>query len=748
MDPAPSAIRRVQARPRVRSLDRLFEARRELGPAIAGSVLPFALVFYLALRGGGYDRVVLGEFGIAVWWLVLLGAVVGILPAARISRAGWVVLGLLSAFGVWTALGITWSESAERSAAEAARVAAYLGVFALALAAQGRDGLRRTANAVAAAIALVGVLALLSRLHPAWFPANDAARLLPPDVGNRLGYPLNYWNGLAALLAMGIPLLLGLALRARHLVTRALAGAALPAMALTTFYTFSRGGAIAIVIAVLVFIALYPRRLTILPTLLVSGAGSLLLIGAATQREALEDHVLTDAARTQGDEMLALVLVVCAGVGLLQVAIGLAARHGLGPRPTLSARQGAGIAAAGVAVIAALAVATGLPDELSGRTQTDAAGAGRLGSVSTEGRAEYWSAALDANATAPLTGIGSGTFEFWWARNAIRGFPFIRDAHSLYMETLAELGMIGFALIVLTMGAVLVAGMRRVFTASPERRPVLVAAVASCVAFVAFAGIDWVWELPVVPIAFLLLAGAILGRDASTEAKLGQPGATLALDPSPSRASSPVIRLALAGLAVLSLIAVAVPLASVELTRHSEERLRSGELDSALDAAKRAESLQPYAATPKVQQALVLERSGDLAGAAAAAREATRRESTNWRTWLLLGNVEAQRGQATAAVDAFDEATRLNPRSATPRFQQALALKRSGDLAGAAAAAHGATRREPTNWQTWLLLAKVKAKRGQATVAVNAYLEAARLNPQSPVFQETTPEQFASRLRE
>ena len=140
---------------------------------------------------------------------VLLGAVVGILPTARISRAGWVALGLLSAFAVWTALGITWSESAERSAAEAARVAAYLGVFALALAAQGRDGLRRTANAVAAAIALIGVLALLSRLHPAWFPTNDAAQLLEPDVGNRLSYPVNYWNGLAALLAMGIPLVLG-----------------------------------------------------------------------------------------------------------------------------------------------------------------------------------------------------------------------------------------------------------------------------------------------------------------------------------------------------------------------------------------------------------------------------------------------------------------------------------------------------------------------------------------------------------
>ena len=110
-------------------------------------------------------------------------------------------------------------------------MAAYLGVFALALAAQDRDGLRRTINAVAAAIVLVGLLALLSRLHPAWLPPDDAAQR-PPEVGNRLNYLLQYRNGLAALIAIGIPPVLTAALRARHLVTQALAAAALPAMGL------------------------------------------------------------------------------------------------------------------------------------------------------------------------------------------------------------------------------------------------------------------------------------------------------------------------------------------------------------------------------------------------------------------------------------------------------------------------------------------------------------------------------------
>ena len=69
--------------------------------------------------------------------------------------------------------------------------------------------------AVASAIALVGVLALLSRLHPSWFPADNTAEALGA-ARSRLNYPLNYWNGLAALIAIGMPLLLAIATEARH----------------------------------------------------------------------------------------------------------------------------------------------------------------------------------------------------------------------------------------------------------------------------------------------------------------------------------------------------------------------------------------------------------------------------------------------------------------------------------------------------------------------------------------------------
>src|SRR5918994_7611932 len=342
----------------------LAEVAGRIGPALAGWLLPFALVLYLALKGGGYDEVIRGEVGIAVWWVVLLGALVGVLPAARIRWIGWVGLGLLIAFGFWTAIGVVWSDSAGRSAAEIGRIAMYAGVFAFALAVQGRDGLRRTVSAVATAIAVVAALALLSRLHPAWFPSNDVARLIP-NVKARLNYPLNYWNGLAAFTAMGIPLVLVAAARARYIALQALAAAAVPAMALTAYYTFSRGGMLEVGVALVVLLILYPRRLALLPTLVPAAAGSAILIAAARQRGALDDGLRNAAAHSQGNEMLALVLVVCAGAALVQVAIALAARYQVGPRLRISWKVA--VPAVAVAALAALAIAlaAGAPGKLS-----------------------------------------------------------------------------------------------------------------------------------------------------------------------------------------------------------------------------------------------------------------------------------------------------------------------------------------------------------------------------------------------
>ena len=649
--------------------------RARLDPAAAAAwTLAFALVAYLALSNGGYDTIVRSQAGIAVWWIVLLGALAGILPA-RIGAAGWVAIGLLAAFAAWTGLAIGWSESAERSAVELGRVAAYLGVLALAISVQGKAAARHTINGLASAIGLVTLLAVLSRLHPQAFPANDHLALLSQDSARKLSYPLNYWNALAAFAALGVPLLLAVAIGARTLAGQALAAAALPLSALCIYLTISRGGVLAVAVGLVAFLALVPLRLHAIGTLLAAAAGSAVLISATSQRDALQDGAPTATAIGQGNEMLWLVLIACAGVAFLQVAMGLAARHL--PRPAVldpGRRATALRALAVLAVLAVTAVAAGVPGTVSDRWQQFKAVPGtvaqggqdnvfsRLGAADGTGRYQFWQSALDAHSSAPWQGIGPGTFEFWWARNGTLT-DFVRDAHSLYAETLAETGFVGLALLVALLGWLAVVAVRRSVRAAPGLRLWIAAAAGGLAAFLTAAALEWVWEMAAIAVVALLLGAVIVaGRDDGAPRDPGADDPARAADAGAPRGGL-AGRAVLALLAVAGLVAVVVPMAGALATRDSRQAAADGRLTAALQDSRTAERLQPYAATPRLQRALVLEEAGSLDAAASAARAATVEEPTNWRTWLVLARIDARRGSSASAIDALREARRLNPRS-------------------------------------------------------------------------------------
>jgi hypothetical protein len=628
-------------------------------------VASFALVFYLAVSGGGYDPVVHTETGIAIWWIVGVGAVTGVL-AIRFGALGWAALALLGGFVLWTGLAMTWTESAERTASELARVATYGGALALGLLLAGGRSARPMMNGLACAFAAVAGLAVLSRLHPAWFPANDHADFLPEAL-NRLSYPLNTWNGLASFVAMGLPVLIGAALWARTKAGQAAAAAALPVMGLCIYLTASRGGAIAAGFGLVATLVVFRDRLAVLATLLTGGAGAAILIASAAQRDALERGEASALAAGQGDELLWLSVLVCGGVALLQVAIVLAARFARRPALFMPTPRRTAAIGGGVALLAALAfvVAGGpgalgdawsefkaLPGEVAGSgpltESTTRDVADRLSTVSGNGRWQYWQAAVDAMQTDPVRGIGPGAYEFWWARNAtVPGF--VRDSHSLYFDTLAETGIVGLVLLLALLGVALVGGTARTLRAGdPERLPLAAATVAVAV-FAVAAAADWVWEVPAVPCALMLLiAVALAARSGDRAGRL------------PSR-------LGLGAVAVVAIVAVAIPLAGTSAVRESQADAADGRLGPALSAAASAERAQPYAASADLQRALVLELAGDLPRATAAAREASADEPTNWRTWLVRARLEAQAGEAQAAVDSYRRARSLNPLSPTLR---------------------------------------------------------------------------------
>jgi hypothetical protein len=117
-------------------------------------------------------------------------------------------------------------------------------------------------------------------------------------------------------------------------------------------------------------------------------------------------------------------------------------------------------------------------------------------------RPHYWHVAWSDYTSHSLLGSGAGTYADYWLHHRKNG-EFVRDAHSLYLESLAELGPVGLGLVALALGAPLVALRRRA-------DGIVAAAAGAYVAFVVHAAVDWDWELPAVTLTGLVCGGAVL----------------------------------------------------------------------------------------------------------------------------------------------------------------------------------------------------------------------------------------------
>jgi O-Antigen ligase len=625
------------------------------------------LIVYLSLKAGGYDPIPRDQVGILVWWALLVGIAVAAISIERIGYSGRVVLIVFLGLVAWTALALSWTQSDERTATELARVVTYLGVFVLALAVQAGRRWRALLFGVTAGIAIVTGLAVLSRLHPQWFPPNDLGRVLPGiEIERRLAYPLNYSSAQGSFAAMALPLLLAASSAARTYAGQLLAAAALPIAGLA-FYLSSSGTATLVVVAGLAaFFLIAPDRLPKVATLAVGAAGTAILGYAVNHRSALDRGLPTAELKSQGSDVLLILIFVCIAVALCQLAISMAVRHGRRPSWLLISPRVAALATVAVIIIAVpVAAAAGGAHEAKDRWDNfkNPAGAGpanqsrssQILNTSGSGRYQFWQSAIDAYKTEEFHGIGPGTFEFWWAQHGTFNGAFVRDAHSLYIETLAELGIVGFILVTGLVLAIIGIGSVRAMRAPPDLRLGLAAATAGCVAFAVAAGVDYMWEIGVMPICFFILAAVAV--DAARAAVRRARTRTEQRRREIGWWAGTVLA------SVLALVVIYLPYKGATDLRASEQDVSRGDLDSALSEARSAADAQPYAASPRLQEALVLERQGKFNQAADAAREATQKESTNWRTWFVLSRLEAERGRAKASLAAYQRAKQLNPHS-------------------------------------------------------------------------------------
>lgn len=627
----------------------------DLSP-ISSWILGFGLVVFAAASNGAFGITVFGQIGTFAWLLLALGLVLGLFPIDRPSPQGWTAMGLWVGLAAWTTLGLLWTDSPDKTWVEIARLATYGGVFALALFSRGRDSLDSQLGSVAAGVSVVAALALLSRFQPDIWPSASETGLTLTSEAARLSFPLDYWNGLAALVAIGLAPLIEVAGGVRRLVFRALATAAIPISILTIYFTFSRGGILAAALALILYFGLAPNRLTRLLPAGLGLLGGLVLVALAMSKGDLKDGLLNSAASSQGDTMMIATIVVF----LLTALIAFLILDRIGeialPERFRPSRKSAGIGVGAIAAIAILLlIVGGAPGKVSNgwddfkSAEPPAHGSARLEAANGNGRYQYWSSAVKQWEKAPLKGQGAGTFEFWWAETGDRS-GFIRDTHSLYFQTLGESGAVGLFLLLGLFTIVIVIGFRRALVKVLGKRSPgagwVAAATAGCTAFMLSAGLDWSWQLPAVVFPFLLLAATIIGQTAENQTRLD------------IRA-----RIGLVIVPLAAVILIAIPLASALTLEHSQQKARDGDLTGALDAARSAHAISPSTAAPLLQEAGVLEQLGYPEEAIDAAREATRKEPVNWRNWLVLSMIEGRHGEIEQGLEDYRKARSLNPRS-------------------------------------------------------------------------------------
>ena len=455
---------------------------------------PTALAFF----SGGYFEAPRLWAGLVVWIAVALLALAGLISVprgpARLMLAGLVGLAAL------TTLSITWSPLRDAALADSERVWLYVGFALLAVSLLRAPVTRAVAPALAAGTAVVASYALATRLLPTLVPSERSV-----SAGARLDQPLTYWNGMGVLLAFGIVLALHVAADpTRRTWLRTAALAALPAHGLALYLTFSRGSLAALAAGVVVLLALTRDRRALALAVVGLGLGGL-LAAVASAFPGVDSLAGDEAARRNEGAIVLVALLLASGVAAAATrAILRGAADDLRSPRALAAAAVAGLVLVAGAVVMVTRDPEPPPREVPSRGADLPTTRARLGTLESN-RYEYWQVALDVFADRPLAGVGAHGFQQQWLlRRDIRENA--QDAHSLYLETAAELGVIGLILLAAFLAAI-GSALRRLL-AHPASRPTAIGLAAASACWLVHAALDWDWEMPTVTLLFLAVAGA------------------------------------------------------------------------------------------------------------------------------------------------------------------------------------------------------------------------------------------------
>ncbi len=463
------------------------------GVANAARLVLLAGPAVLAFFAGGYFDEPRAWAGIVAWGLVAVALIVipRPLPRARAANVALIGLGLLAA---WTLVSFTWGPIAGNAYHAGQRVVLYAGVLlAATVLLRTREAGRAVEPALAAGALVVIGYGLSERLLPGVLHFSRS-----PSAQGRLEQPLTYWNAMGEVAAIGLVLAIRVAGDAsRPRALRALAAAAVAPLGMGLYLTFSRGALFACAAGLVTLLVAAPRRAQ-LRALLLSICAGLLAVLAAAPFSGVTSLAGSAATRErQGAITLIALAVIMVGAGVAQWRLQLRQPEGELGLP----RRASLIALAVICAGFALAVVAGAKE---GSSQPLAPGATRYVSLQSN-RYAYWRVALRAFADEPLRGVGAGGWAVYWLR--LRPFnEGAQDAHSLPLQTAAELGVVGLALL-----AAFLAGVGLASRVAYRVAPALAAGpIAGFVTYIAHSPLDWDWQMPALTLIAIVLAGSLL----------------------------------------------------------------------------------------------------------------------------------------------------------------------------------------------------------------------------------------------
>jgi hypothetical protein len=487
-----------------------------------------------------------------------------------------------------------------------------------------------------------------------------ATKALPAALGHdsdlaRLAAPVGYWNGLALVAVIAVPGLLWLAGGATGIRGAVpIAAVGLTVVLTTLLLTYSRGGILALAMAVVVTTAFLPRRA---PALAALAAGA--ICAALPTAYALTDPVLSadqipTALREDAAAGLAWRILVALAVAAV-LAPGLARLAGRLALDRRRARRLAAVLAVGVIVVGAVGTLASEPArdwggdrlaEFRGEGGDAVANdPGRLVNAAGNQRKGWWGEAWRGFTEQPAIGRGAGGFSLIHLQERRSGDDDLntREAHGVLPSVVSGTGLVGFGLLV-----VLVAGVVWGVVRAGVRHPGADIGVPFGIlaAFTLQASVDWSWQIPALTVPAFAAAGVVLAAAApgGRDGRPGRPG--------------PVAAGLIAGACLLAVASAALPWWSSHQTSTGEDALAGGRPAVARDRADDARAANPLTIAPLLLLGRAHTDLGEPARALGAYREATRLQPDNPEAWRALAIFL---GRDPSAVDAWREVRRLDP---------------------------------------------------------------------------------------